>query len=235
MMAPNGEGAVAAAAAAPAPAAAVARGKRAEKPRRISMEGLQRAMSDLALELTKKQQVADAAAGGGGGGEKLPEITEQQQVVVEEARCECCGMQEECTPEYARRVRERYCGRWVCGLCAAAASAEADRRCRHGGTGWTTATAEEALAAHMAVCGRFNRVGRANPGDAGQHGRGRRRRLLLTTTSTSSSPPSRSSPSSATGSRTDAVEAPSSCHRRRLLCPSERCCCMFLDQIMNFE
>ncbi|XP_015642613.1 uncharacterized protein [Oryza sativa Japonica Group] len=163
MMAPNGEGAVAAAAAAPAPAPAVARGKRAEKPRRISMEGLQRAMSDLALELTKKQQVADAAAGGGGGGEKLPEITEQQQVVVEEARCECCGMQEECTPEYARRVRERYCGRWVCGLCAAAASAEADRRCRHGGTGWTTATAEEALAAHMAVCGRFNRVGRANP------------------------------------------------------------------------
>uniref|UniRef100_A0A0E0BYN8 Uncharacterized protein n=1 Tax=Oryza meridionalis TaxID=40149 RepID=A0A0E0BYN8_9ORYZ len=159
-MAPNGEGAVAAAAAAPA----VARGKR-EKPRRISMEGLQRAMSDLALELTKKQQVADAA-GAAAGSEKLPAITEQQQVVVEEARCECCGMLEECTPEYARRVRERYCGRWVCGLCAAAASAEADRRCRHGGAGrttTTTATTEEALAAHMAVCGRFNRVGRANP------------------------------------------------------------------------
>uniref|UniRef100_A0A0E0JF90 Uncharacterized protein n=1 Tax=Oryza punctata TaxID=4537 RepID=A0A0E0JF90_ORYPU len=155
-MAPNGEGAVAAAAAAPA---AVARGKR-EKPRRISMEGLQRAMSDLALELTKadskkQQQGTDAAAGG--GGEKLPAITEQQ--VVEEARCECCGMLEECTPEYVRRVRERYCGRWVCGLCAAAVSAEADRRC---GGGRTTTT-EEALAAHMAVCGRFNRVGRANP------------------------------------------------------------------------
>lgn len=111
------------------------------------MEGLQRAMSDLALELTKdskKQAAADAAA-------RLPAVAEQ----VEDARCECCGMLEECTPEYVRRVRERYCGRWVCGLCAAAVSGEADRS--HGGR------TEEALAAHMSVCGRFNRVGRANP------------------------------------------------------------------------
>ncbi|KAL5228169.1 hypothetical protein ABZP36_016434 [Zizania latifolia] len=149
-MAPNGEGAAAA-------AAAEARGRR-QKPRRISMEGLQRAMSDLVLELnkadSKKQlpQQADAVAGGGG---KLLAITEK----VEEARCECCGMLEECTPEYVRRVRERYCGRWVCGLCAAAVSGEEDRR-GGGGGGQTT---EEALATHMAMCGRFNRVGRANP------------------------------------------------------------------------
>ncbi|XP_006645609.2 uncharacterized protein LOC102702803 [Oryza brachyantha] len=151
-MAPNGEGAVA--------APAVGKGRR-EKPKRISMEGLQRAMSDLALELTKadsKKQQADPAGGGAG---KLPGITEQ--VVVEEARCECCGMLEECTPEYVRRVRERYCGRWVCGLCAAAVSAEADRRSHGDGGGGGRTSTEEALAAHMAVCGRFNRVGRANP------------------------------------------------------------------------
>uniref|UniRef100_A0A0A9BJE9 Uncharacterized protein n=1 Tax=Arundo donax TaxID=35708 RepID=A0A0A9BJE9_ARUDO len=64
-------------------------------------------------------------------------------------------MSEECTPAYVRRVRERYCGRWVCGLCAEAVNGEAETR--HGGR------TEEALAAHMAVCGRFNRVGRANP------------------------------------------------------------------------
>ncbi|KAF0915955.1 hypothetical protein E2562_000591 [Oryza meyeriana var. granulata] len=129
------------------------------------MEGLQRAMSDLALELTKAdnkkqqhQQQADAAAAAAGGTGKLPAITEQ---VVEEARCECCGMLEECTPEYARRVRELYCGRLVCGLCAAAVSAEADRRSH--GCGGRTTTTEEALAAHMTVCGRFNRVGRTNP------------------------------------------------------------------------
>ncbi|KAG8052875.1 hypothetical protein GUJ93_ZPchr0001g31355 [Zizania palustris] len=148
-MAPNGEGAAAAAA-----AEKEARGRQ-QKPRRISMEGLQRAMSDLALELKKadsKKQLQQKQAGGGG---KLPAITEK----VEEARCECCGMLEECTPEYVRSVRERYCGRWVCGLCAAAVSGEADRR--HGGGGGQTT--EEALAVHMAMCGRFNRVGRANP------------------------------------------------------------------------
>jgi hypothetical protein len=160
-MAPNGDAAVAAAApAAPAPKAA----RRQSKPRRISMEGLQRAMSDLALELARDRKASAAAAADADAAARatpaptqqqqqlLPAITEQ---VVEDARCECCGMQEECTPEYVRRVRERYCGRWVCGMCAAAVTGEADSR--HGGR------TEEALAAHMAVCGRFNRVGRANP------------------------------------------------------------------------
>lgn len=138
-MAPNGDAAVAAA----AEAVPMGRPRQQQKPRRISMEGLQRAMSDLALEFTKKAAVLDAAA-------KLPAVSEQ----VDDARCECCGMTEECSAEYVRRVRERYCGRWVCGLCAAAVTDEADR---------SRSTTEEALAAHIAVCGRFNRLGRANP------------------------------------------------------------------------
>lgn len=153
-MAPTGD---AAAAQAPAPK------KQSAKPRRISIEGLQRAMSDLALELARdsKKQAATPADADAAKLQQLPAIAEQQQqqqTAEEEeeelARCECCGMQEECTPQYVRRVRDRYCGRWVCGLCAAAVSAEAE-----GGR----ATTEAALAAHMAVCGRFNRVGRANP------------------------------------------------------------------------
>jgi len=152
VMAPNGDAVVAAAAPAPAPAPKPKPARRQSKPRRISMEGLQRAMSDLALELARDRKAADAKPAT--QQQLLPAITEQQQQ-VEEARCECCGMQEECTPEYVRRVRERYCGRWVCGLCAEAVNGEADSR--HGGR------TEEALAAHMAVCGRFNRVGRANP------------------------------------------------------------------------
>jgi hypothetical protein len=127
------------------------------------MEGLQRAMSDLALELARDRKAAAAAvaaADADAAARATPAPTQQQQLPaiteqVEDARCECCGMQEECTPEYVRRVRERYCGRWVCGMCAAAVTGEADSR--HGGR------TEEALAAHMAVCGRFNRVGRANP------------------------------------------------------------------------
>ncbi|CAM0880249.1 unnamed protein product [Alopecurus aequalis] len=142
-MAPNGDAAVAPATApveAPMPMGAR---PRQQRPRRISMEGLQRAMSDLAIEFTKKAAVLDAAA-------RLPAVSEQ----VDDARCECCGMTEECSAEYVRRVRERYCGRWVCGLCAAAVSAEMDR---------SRTTTEVALAAHMSVCGQFNRLGRANP------------------------------------------------------------------------
>jgi len=154
VMAPNGDAVVAAAAPAPVPAPKPKPARRQSKPRRISMEGLQRAMSDLALELARDRKAADAKPATTTTQQLLPAITEQHQQ-VEDTRCECCGMQEECTPEYVRRVRERYCGRWVCGLCAEAVNGEADSR--HGGR------TEEALAAHMAVCGRFNRVGRANP------------------------------------------------------------------------
>ncbi|KAJ1254631.1 hypothetical protein BS78_03G027900 [Paspalum vaginatum] len=151
-MAPNGDAAVVAAAPAAAPKPAA---RCQPKPRRISMEGLQRAMSDLALELARDNKKASAGDAAAKQQLLLPAITEQHQQQVEEARCECCGMQEECTPEYVRRVRDRYCGRWVCGLCAEAVNGEAESR--HGGR------TDEALAAHMAVCGRFNRVGRANP------------------------------------------------------------------------
>nr|CAD1829842.1 unnamed protein product [Ananas comosus var. bracteatus] len=34
--------------------------------------------------------------------------------------CECCGMSEDCTPKYISRIREAFCGKWVCGLCAEA-------------------------------------------------------------------------------------------------------------------
>ncbi|XP_051194591.1 uncharacterized protein [Lolium perenne] len=73
---------------------------------------------------------------------------------VEEAECECCGMSEECTPAYISKVRRRFSGQWVCGLCAEAVAEEAGKRgCR----------LEEALVAHMGVCRRFNGFGRTHP------------------------------------------------------------------------
>ncbi|KAK2966264.1 hypothetical protein RJ640_003321 [Escallonia rubra] len=36
---------------------------------------------------------------------------------VEVAKCACCGLMEECTAGYVRRVREEYKGRWICGMC----------------------------------------------------------------------------------------------------------------------
>ncbi|KAG6414516.1 hypothetical protein SASPL_121888 [Salvia splendens] len=40
------------------------------------------------------------------------------------AKCECCGLTEECTGEYIKRVRDRFSGRWICGLCSEAVKDE---------------------------------------------------------------------------------------------------------------
>ncbi|GLU01594.1 hypothetical protein SLE2022_188960 [Rubroshorea leprosula] len=36
---------------------------------------------------------------------------------IQSVKCHCCCFIEECTPAYILRVRERYQGRWICGLC----------------------------------------------------------------------------------------------------------------------
>ena len=46
------------------------------------------------------------------------------QSEVEFAECDCCGLTEECTPEYIARVREKFEGRWLCGLCSEAVQDE---------------------------------------------------------------------------------------------------------------
>ncbi|KAF8406807.1 hypothetical protein HHK36_005928 [Tetracentron sinense] len=62
--------------------------------------------------------------------------------------CDSCGLTEECTPEYINRVRERYRGRWVCGLCAEAVKDEIIRSKR-------IISTEEALDRHMNFCKKF--------------------------------------------------------------------------------
>lgn len=51
--------------------------------------------------------------------------TEKTAVTETEAvKCYCCGLTEECTRRYIDGVRERYQGRWICGLCAEAVKEE---------------------------------------------------------------------------------------------------------------
>lgn len=97
-------------------------------------------MSDISFELNK--EAIDL---------KLPPISE-----VEDAKCECCGMSEECTPEYIGRVRERFSGKWICGLCAEAVKEEVEKNGGKRGL-------EDALVAHMSACVRFNKLGKAYP------------------------------------------------------------------------
>ncbi|XP_054785285.1 uncharacterized protein LOC129291783 [Prosopis cineraria] len=111
------------------------------KPPRLSSDHhLQRTISDISFELSKEG--LDDLKG-------LPPISE-----VEDAKCECCGMSEECTQEYIERVRDKFLGKWVCGLCAEAVKEELGKK---GGK------KEEALNAHMSACVRFNKYGRAFP------------------------------------------------------------------------
>ncbi|XP_020091197.1 uncharacterized protein LOC109712183 [Ananas comosus] len=79
---------------------------------------------------------------------------------VEWARCECCGLTEECTPAYISRVRERHLGRWICGLCAEAVKDEIGR------SGWPISTAE-AIDRHASFFRAFRAV--APPDHAAQH------------------------------------------------------------------
>lgn len=70
---------------------------------------------------------------------------------VQFAKCECCGLTEECTEAYIARVRERNQGRWICGLCAEAVkdemvrSSSSERRIGR----------DEALNRHMTFCKKF--------------------------------------------------------------------------------
>ncbi|KAL8252531.1 hypothetical protein R6Q59_036224 [Mikania micrantha] len=64
---------------------------------------------------------------------------------LEFAKCDCCGLTEECTPAYIQNIRERYHGNWMCGLCGEAVNDELVRSERLINT-------EEAMKRHMDFC-----------------------------------------------------------------------------------
>lgn len=70
----------------------------------------------------------------------LTETAATMEVVA--VKCYCCGLTEECTPSYIDHVREKYLGRWICGLCAEAVKEEALKSKRDIST-------DEALNQHM--------------------------------------------------------------------------------------
>ncbi|MBA0807572.1 hypothetical protein Gohar_023371 [Gossypium harknessii] len=120
------------------------------KPPKLSNDSLHRTVSDITFQLSKEvldnyKETAAVTV----DEKQLPPISE-----VEDAKCECCGMSEECTPEYIERVRNKFLGKWICGLCAEAVKEEMEK---NGGK------IEEALSAHMNTCARFNKFGRAYP------------------------------------------------------------------------
>ncbi|KAJ7963301.1 DUF1677 family protein [Quillaja saponaria] len=76
-------------------------------------------------------------------------VTESE---VEFVMCDCCGLTEECTLAYIERVRVRYHGNWICGLCAEAIKDEIIR-CER------LISTEEAMTKHMNFCKKFKTSG----------------------------------------------------------------------------
>ncbi|KZV43480.1 hypothetical protein F511_09923 [Dorcoceras hygrometricum] len=70
------------------------------------------------------------------------------QVELDFAKCDCCGLTEECTLSYIETVRERYGGKWICGLCAEAVKDEI-LRCQK------LISPDEAMARHFSFCNKF--------------------------------------------------------------------------------
>lgn len=69
-------------------------------------------------------------------------------VKVETAKCDSCGFTEDCTVAYILRIRERFHGRWICGLCIEAVKDEVLRS-------ETLISTEEALDRHISFCRKF--------------------------------------------------------------------------------
>ncbi|XP_004241048.1 uncharacterized protein [Solanum lycopersicum] len=67
------------------------------------------------------------------------------------AKCDCCGLKEECTIEYISEVKENFEGKWLCGLCSEAVRDEFNR----GNKKQYFIEMEEALKAHMSFCRKY--------------------------------------------------------------------------------
>ncbi|GAU49796.1 hypothetical protein TSUD_46130 [Trifolium subterraneum] len=110
---------------------------------------------------------------------------------IESAKCECCGLKEDCTQDYITDVKSKFGGKWLCGLCSEAVR---DEVMSGGKKAWDM---DEAVKAHMSFCRKF----KSNPAVRVAEGMRQmlRRRSIE---SSSSSSPSSPSPSSKKYSRT---------------------------------
>ncbi|KAH8504400.1 hypothetical protein H0E87_011886 [Populus deltoides] len=104
----------------------------------MSEQRLRKAVSSGSYEIGKYETLEDIAT-----------IDE-----VKQAECECCGLKEDCTPDYISEVKGSYSGNWVCGLCSEAVKermAQGPKVAMH-----------EAVCSHKDFCQKFNTT-RLNP------------------------------------------------------------------------
>ncbi|KAK8480125.1 hypothetical protein V6N12_044884, partial [Hibiscus sabdariffa] len=105
---------------------------------------LRKVVSDVSWEIEKYTYMAlDSSS-------SFSTIVEEDEVM--QAECECCGLKEDCTPDYITRVRVGHGGKWVCGLCSEAVKERL-----------SAAAMADAVSSHREFCQKFNSTTRLNP------------------------------------------------------------------------
>ncbi|ESQ50321.1 hypothetical protein EUTSA_v10002249mg, partial [Eutrema salsugineum] len=105
---------------------------------------LRKAYSDVSLEIKRNFREKD-------------EQEQEEEQKVKQVKCDCCGIEEECTMKYIEEVKELYSGKWLCGLCAEVVT----ERCRKHPP--EALGMQEALDWHKGICEAFNSTTRVNP------------------------------------------------------------------------
>ncbi|KAI3904942.1 hypothetical protein MKW92_009912 [Papaver armeniacum] len=97
-------------------------------------------------------------------------VVSLQNEALELVKCDCCGLTEECTLTYISKVKERYQGKWICGLCAEAVKDEISRSITSSSEDEDKKiTVEEALNLHMNFCKKFRCLSSSPPPNPTKH------------------------------------------------------------------
>ncbi|KAI3993083.1 hypothetical protein MKX01_009826 [Papaver californicum] len=124
---------------------------------------------------------------------------------IESAKCECCGLKEDCTEEYINEVKSKFEGKWLCGLCAEAvrdevirsssSSRNKNKQSSSSTSSSTSILVDDAVKAHKSFCRKF----KSNP--AVRVADGMRQMLIRRRSGDLLTPPPSSSSSSSSSSK----------------------------------
>ncbi|XP_019168060.1 PREDICTED: uncharacterized protein LOC109163807 [Ipomoea nil] len=106
---------------------------------------------------------------------------------IELAKCECCGLKEDCTQAYISEVKAKFDGKWLCGLCSEAVRDEIIRGNNNNSHMTMFVGIEDAVKAHMSFCRKYKSNNPATHVADGMRQMLRRRSSHLSPSSSSSS------------------------------------------------
>ncbi|XP_074289341.1 uncharacterized protein LOC141614495 [Silene latifolia] len=104
---------------------------------------LRKSISDVTLQVNVTNNITEG-------------INESDKDSIVQVKCECCGLEEECSHDYLNKIKEMYFEKWVCGLCSEAIK---ERLMQSS----SEKSMKDALRMHKEFCEEFNASIRSNP------------------------------------------------------------------------